>query len=277
MTDFYVYLHRKATTGAVFYVGKGQGSRAWSAKSRSAYWRNVVAKHGLRVELVQEGMQEWWAFEFEQELIALYGRRDLGLGALANLSDGGDGPTGRVVSKEQRERHSACMRQLFDAGVLRRRSEALLAYAAKLQKAVVCYETGVTFPSAKKAAAWLRHEGWPRAVGHAVCDACNGKVAKAYGYHWLYAGGEVMKTKKAPPQKGVTGRGVVSSAGVVYVSAAEAGRRLGVGYSNIGRCLTGVRPSAYGSTWRYATPEEAAALKEKGASWAPLSDLSSVA
>lgn len=28
MTDFYVYIHRKATDGEIFYVGKGQGNRA---------------------------------------------------------------------------------------------------------------------------------------------------------------------------------------------------------------------------------------------------------
>jgi hypothetical protein len=39
------------------------------------------------------------------------------------------------------------------------------------------------------------------------------------------------------------------------------------------KCCKGKAVSAYGHTWRYATPEETAALKEKGASWAPLSDL----
>jgi hypothetical protein len=79
--------------------------------------------------------------------------------------------------------------------------------------------------------------------------------------------------EKAKPSVVNNGKAVVSGKDVIYKSAAEAGRVLGVGYSNIGRCLIGARPSAYGTTWRYATPEETAALKEKAASWAALSDL----
>ena len=90
MKDFYVYLHRKASTGEVFYVGKGCGRRAWST-NRGGLWRRVVAKHGFRVEFVQTGLLEWAAQEMEVGLIALYGRRDLGHGCLINMTDGGDG------------------------------------------------------------------------------------------------------------------------------------------------------------------------------------------
>lgn len=100
--DFYVYLHRKATTGEVFYAGKGLVDRAWASKDRSAPWRNTVAKHGYTVEVVQDGLQEWAAFELEVALIALYGRRDLGRGPLVNLTDGGDGPAGQKFSATSR-------------------------------------------------------------------------------------------------------------------------------------------------------------------------------
>lgn len=88
--DFYVYAHRKATTGEIFYVGKGCGKRAWSLR-RSNHWKNIVRKHGVVVEVVQDGLQEWAAFEMEVELIAFYGRKDCGFGSLVNLSDGGVG------------------------------------------------------------------------------------------------------------------------------------------------------------------------------------------
>lgn len=87
--DYYVYLHRRATDGRVFYVGKGFGRRCKSKAGRSDYWHRIVAKHGLTIELVEVGLQEWFAFELEAELIALYGRS-----SLCNLTDGGDGPSG---------------------------------------------------------------------------------------------------------------------------------------------------------------------------------------
>lgn len=87
---FYVYLHRRATDGRVFYVGKGTGYRSTkTTQSRSPHWRNIVKKHGFTVEYVIDDVQEWYAFELERELIAYYGRE-----ALCNLTDGGDGVSG---------------------------------------------------------------------------------------------------------------------------------------------------------------------------------------
>jgi hypothetical protein len=105
--DFYVYLHRKATTGEVAYVGKGQGKRAWSTV-RNRYWHRVVKKHGLIVEIVQDGLQEWFAFELEANLIALYGRENL-----CNMTDGGEGVSGYVHSDENLKKISAAMLEKF--------------------------------------------------------------------------------------------------------------------------------------------------------------------
>lgn len=92
MPCYYVYLHRKKTTGEVFYVGKGSGKRAWDNHGRSDPWRKTVSKHGKIVEILQDNLQEWYAFELEADMISLHGRRDLGSGPLVNLADGGQGP-----------------------------------------------------------------------------------------------------------------------------------------------------------------------------------------
>jgi len=44
--DFYVYAHFRATDGSCFYIGKGNGRRAFATQGRSKYWKNIVAKHG---------------------------------------------------------------------------------------------------------------------------------------------------------------------------------------------------------------------------------------
>lgn len=98
-SDFYVYLHRRASDGSVFYVGKGSRKRAWERSSRNAHWRNIVAKHGLVVELAATGLQEWYALELESEMIFRLGRQ-----TLCNLTDGGDGISGHVHSDETRAR-----------------------------------------------------------------------------------------------------------------------------------------------------------------------------
>jgi hypothetical protein len=140
--DFYVYEHRRASSGEVFYVGKGQGLRGWSHQNRSRHWRNIAAKHGVTVAVLQDGLLEWAAHELERDLIALHGRRDLGLGPLVNLTDGGEGASGRVMPGHQRLALSLTKRQpeavarnvAFHSG--RKRSHETIAKmsAAKLGK-----------------------------------------------------------------------------------------------------------------------------------------------
>jgi len=90
-----VYLHRKKTNNEVFYVGMGNERRARS-KERSEYWKRTVSKHGYYIEIVERGLSIEEAIESEIALIELIGRRDLGLGSLVNLTDGGEGGCGYV-------------------------------------------------------------------------------------------------------------------------------------------------------------------------------------
>lgn len=92
--DYYVYLHKKKTTGEVFYVGKGSGKRAWSLEGRNPLWKKIAQKHGYTVEIYSSNLQEWYAFELEKDLIDYYGKIINNTGTLSNISDGGDGPSG---------------------------------------------------------------------------------------------------------------------------------------------------------------------------------------
>jgi hypothetical protein len=90
----YVYGHYKADTGELFYIGKGTGKRAWSRYYRNQHWKNVVNKHGLKVEVLYDGLTEELAYEKEKEIIA-----EVGLNNLTNISDGGDGPTSADIKR----------------------------------------------------------------------------------------------------------------------------------------------------------------------------------
>ncbi len=118
---FYVYLHRRATDGRVFYVGKGKGNRAARTDSRNAHWRSIASKHGFTIEYVVRDVQEWYAIEVECEQIAYYGRENL-----CNMTDGGEGAAGLFVSDatkakkseiQRGRRHSAEMREKIAIGV----------------------------------------------------------------------------------------------------------------------------------------------------------------
>ena len=94
-----VYRHRTLDTHEVFYIGIGSVKRSKS-KHRSSFWKNVVNKHGYYIEIIKNNLSWEEACELEQLLIQEYGRRDLQTGILVNLTDGGEGSPGTIISEE---------------------------------------------------------------------------------------------------------------------------------------------------------------------------------
>jgi hypothetical protein len=108
----YVYQHIRLDTDEVFYIGigsdtEGKYERAYEIRRRNnRYWRNIVNKAGYRVEILTDGISWEEACEEEIRLIKHYGRQDLNEGNLVNLTDGGEGHLGGIVSEETRLKHS---------------------------------------------------------------------------------------------------------------------------------------------------------------------------
>lgn len=98
--DYYVYFHIKLNEGEIFYVGKGRNNRAYTKVGRSVFWHNIVKKYDYDILIIDDNLTEEEAFELEKKYIESIGRRDLGMGTLVNLSDGGEGPTGYRHTEE---------------------------------------------------------------------------------------------------------------------------------------------------------------------------------
>lgn len=89
-----VYQHRRNDTGDVFYIGIGsKKDRAKSRYGRNLYWKNIVNKVGYTIEILHTNISRSEAEKIETELIQKFGRKDLGLGNLVNLTDGGEKPS----------------------------------------------------------------------------------------------------------------------------------------------------------------------------------------
>lgn len=93
--DFYVYAYLRKD-GTPYYIGKGKGQRAFVPHGR------IKSPDISRIVFLQENMNETDAFALEIEMIAQYGRKDNGTGILHNLTNGGEGPSGRMISEETR-------------------------------------------------------------------------------------------------------------------------------------------------------------------------------
>lgn len=84
---FYTYQHTRNDTGAIFYIGKGHGSRLTSRKSRNAHWHNIVAKHGYTATIIASFASSEEALTHEVAMIALHSKTC----SLVNQTAGGDG------------------------------------------------------------------------------------------------------------------------------------------------------------------------------------------
>ena len=102
-----VYRHRRLDTFKVFYIGIGKTEkRAYSKKNRNKWWKNIILKTEYSVEIIIEDVSWKEAQEVEALLISEYGRRDLGLGNLVNLTNGGEGTQGIIVSDKTKQNMS---------------------------------------------------------------------------------------------------------------------------------------------------------------------------
>lgn len=104
MNKFYVYAWLRPC-GTPFYVGKGNGTRDIATKKHNTIFMRILDKiersgASARVVRWHDGIAEDAAFYLERSYIRLFGRIDLQSGVLANLTDGGEGASGRVINVE---------------------------------------------------------------------------------------------------------------------------------------------------------------------------------
>lgn len=164
---FYVYEHWRPDRGACFYVGKGNQRRAWAMARRN--WRHqrvqdelLAAGLSMEVRIVADNMTHDDAIASERARIALYGRRNL-----VNMTEGGEGPIGRVATPEHRAKISAFMK----GRILPRETIELIAQKNRGRKAS---------PQTKAKLSAIR-KGKKRdpSVGQKIGDALRGKAKSA--------------------------------------------------------------------------------------------------
>jgi hypothetical protein len=97
-----VYLHKKPN-GEVFYVGIGNSKRPYWKYRNNKHWLNIVNKYpNYIIDVIHKNIDWESACSIEKELISKYKRKCDG-GVLVNITLGGDGVRGRIVTKEQKD------------------------------------------------------------------------------------------------------------------------------------------------------------------------------
>jgi len=177
-----VYQHRRNDTNEVFYVGIGKDQyRAYSDRDRNKYWKNIVNKVGYIVQIVLEGVNYPEAFYTERYLIRYYGRKDLGLGLLVNVTDGGEGSPGVKRSAESIAKGIANTDYSF-----LRTPESISNRAEKKRISVIQYTK-----EGELVKEWDSIREATLGMGLSIKDSrivgcCKGKVTSVSGFVWRY-------------------------------------------------------------------------------------------
>jgi len=95
--EYYVYMYLRED-GTPYHVGEGKGKRAYDKSKR------IKVPPKDRIVLVLQNLTEEQSFSNERDFIAWYGRKDNSTGILRNLTDGGDGTSGRKLSEETKNK-----------------------------------------------------------------------------------------------------------------------------------------------------------------------------
>jgi hypothetical protein len=166
--QFYVYAFlRNKDSGSgpkysPYYIGKGCGKRAFEKYGRSI----PLPKDNAFIVFIEQRLTESEAFNLEKYCIKLFGRVDIGTGILHNLTDGGEGPAGMIMSKETRRKMSLSRQGTKHPLWGEPRSEAV---KSKISAAMSghkhrCY--GLPMPEETKAKISKANKGKPKTQQH---------------------------------------------------------------------------------------------------------------
>ena len=248
--DYCVYAHCKKDTNEVFYIGKGLPKRARSGSfsHRNEHWVRIVKKHGFYPVILYKNLSEQEAFNIEINLIEEIGRENL-----CNITDGGEGTSGRVCTEQTK----ALMSNMFKG--IKPMQKTIDAAIEKTSKKIgtTC---GMRFPSIASAARYCQSIGFEKASKSAIFTCLKGESDTAYGFKFRYvdedgaiiSNGFTPKPKGTPVTNGCDVFSSISEAAdwVILNNLTKAKLKRTV-ISNICQCCKGRTFYMYGFQWSY--------------------------
>jgi hypothetical protein len=189
-----VYQHRRKDSGEIFYVGIGVNKyRAYKKFGRNCHWKNI-SKKGYEVEIIFGNLTWEQAIQKEKDLIFLYGRKDLGLGSLVNMTDGGEGVVGQIRSDASKKMQRQKMIGLLigEKNPMFNKKNTYLSELNKKKigeynpraKAVIQYDLKHNFIAEYKTAKIAEEK--TGIIRSGICQACKGLNKTSGGFIWKY-------------------------------------------------------------------------------------------
>jgi hypothetical protein len=222
----YLYRHIRIDNNVPFYIGIGSDEkflRAYDKHRRSKKWFNIVAKTEYKVQIVLMDISLDEAKEKEIEFIKLYGRSDKLEGTLCNLTDGGEGNLGRIVSDEWRKNKS----------IEQKGKKMSEEFKQKRRE----YMTGRKMPreGVEKTRQWLIENHPMR--GKKMNDEARKNISE--GHKGIFSGDKHPNWGRFGAENPLSKKVICTVTNKIYDSAKESAKELGIAYSTMRNQLNG--------------------------------------
>jgi hypothetical protein len=235
MNSSYVYRHIRLDKNEPFYIGIGSGDNyarsMYRGSKRSKYWLRIFNKTDIEVEIILDNLSYEYALEKEIEFIRLYGRSNLGNGTLCNLTDGGEGVKGLVISDYSKQISSETN-----------------------SKAVFCFDLNGKFIKKYKSATLASIELKLDKTSVCACAANNSDTKRCGNYIFRYVYEGDLYIKKSYFNKNYTSINMYDLDGNyirTYECLSDVKNDLGIPQSNISANIRGKALSACGYIFKY--------------------------
>jgi hypothetical protein len=245
----YVYRHIRLDKNEPFYIGIGSDDKYYRANKKSQrniHWKRVVAKTPYEIEIMLDNLTWDEACEKEREFIKLYGRVNLKTGPLTNMTDGGDGTLGLVVSDETREKLSKSIKEWHKTYVVsdENRLKSSLVFKELIKKDdFIKKRIEALRNSEKLKQSYILRTGKPSGYKH------NDEAKKLISLSKI--GRKMSKDVIDAKSKKVIQLDLNDNVIKIWDSTREIQRELGLSQGNISRCCNNEYKQSYGYKWKY--------------------------
>jgi hypothetical protein len=175
--EYYTYAYLRED-GTPYYIGKGKAGRI----NNKLHAIHLPPEEGRRIFLKQNLTDEE-ARKHEVYMIAVLGRKDLGTGILRNVTNGGEGCSGRRLSDETKKKLSDRHKGREFTKEHRRK----LSESAKKRKASNETKEKIRKSSMGKNNPSYGKKWWNNGVENKLCKECPGEnyVLGFLNKHWI--------------------------------------------------------------------------------------------
>lgn len=225
----YVYRHIRLDKNEPFYIGIGSSkfyNRAKRVKNRNSIWQRIYDKTEIRIEIILDDLSVEEARTKEKEFIALYGRINTNTGILSNLTDGGEGAFGYVLTEEHRKKVSESNRRRV--------------YTEEDRKNISIRHTG-------RIKSKETREKLSNSLRNSVKFKESVKINSQKFIGYKHSEETKLKLSEIKKKK-VIQKSLDGSIIKIWDSVKDA--KL-LGFKNISNCCTGLNKTAYGYKWEY--------------------------